>query len=549
MKRQKTLLCVISILAIIVYLGLYMWKAHPANSFPIKVSEMIMGIPVVEELDFLEGKQEVTARENPGIYFENTILPYSAADNTLYLSQRTKESEWVGSFSAKKGAFLCVQSDEYWADKETAIRDGHAFTLWMVEDNTYYKLSLVVSGMPVIDMTTERMEVQEKVPYEVDPDKLYFDSEDLYYGNIRVFDCGSGNRKYEITECNVRYHYKGATTSNFDKKGYALSLQDSKEENLDLSLLGMRADNSWKLNAMVTDSNRIREMTASQIWEQIDDANRAVDEPGPRMEYVELVVDNDYKGLYCLVEPIDEKKLKLDGNDVLYKCIGWGVLPDEDIQYAIDMKWRIMSPIRIRYPEVITDYGRAWYPIRDFFSKICGSAQGNAQGEQLIYPENAYDMRIFLMVVNGADNYFKNMYFVADVKGDGSYAMRLIPWDLDYTFGNEYSYGGKNATKFDPDITKIYPEVASEYLINYSPESVNEILVNNWYTYRADFLSTDSIQQLMIDNRDYLINSGVVTRENNRWPKYSMDTDIQYLLEFQEDRMNWLDGYFGGLAH
>lgn len=507
-----------------------------------------MGIPVVENLDFLEGKSEILFHENPGIYFEKTLLPYSEEDNTLYLSQKAEETAWIGNLTAKEGAFLCMPEDDYWADKAGAIRDGHAFTIWLVEEDTYCQLSLVVSGMPVIAIATERMEEQEKVPYEVDPDKLHFDSEDLYYGDIRVFDCGVNDRQYEIVECNVRYHYKGATTSNFAKKGYAISLQNSNEENLDLSLLGMRTDNSWKLNALVTDKNRIREKTAARIWEQMDEVNTDIDEPGPRMEYVELVVDNDYKGLYCLVEPIDEKKLKLDNNDVLYKCIDWKVPPDEDIQYAIDMKWRIMSPMRIRYPDVITDYGTVWYPMRDYLNKLCRSDEGYADVEQLVYPGNTYDMFLFLMVINGTDNYYKNLYYVADVKADGSYTMRLIPWDLDYSFGNEYSYDGKNYTRFDSDIDKEYPEASAMSLLKYSPESVNDILVENWYTYRADFLSTASIQQLMLENRDYLVECGVVDRENNRWPQYSMDTDIEYLLEFQEDRMNWLDGYFGGLA-
>ena len=158
-------------------------------------------------------------------------------------------------------------------------------------------------------------------------------------------------------------------------------------------------------------------------------------------------------------------------------------------------------------------------------------------------------MTMFLMVISGNDNYFKNMYFATDVETDGSYKIRQIPWDLDYTFGNIYDYCGRNFTCFDDDVTVEYVEQSFHFLRQYAPETVNTLLVEKWQQYRKDFLSTESIQQMMLDNSEYLINSGVVERENIRWPQYSVNTDIDYLLDFQAERMDWLDEYFGGMAN
>lgn len=552
MRRKGALLL---LLVSILFLGAcathYLWKMYEPPYIPKEYSSMehssvVMGIPIVDSLDFLENKTKLNATENPGVYFQQTLLPYSHEENTLYLSQKPEEEDWVGKFSAESGSFLCMLEDSYLENKEAAIKEGHSFSLWLVSDASYYELSLVVSGMPVISMSTERMEEQEKPSYEEDPDKLYFDSEDLYYGAIRVFDPGVNGDDYEITECNVRYHHKGATTANFEKKGYSLSLQDSREENVDIPLLGMRSDNSWKLNAMVTDDNRIREMTSCQIWEQFDLANEEVDEPGPRMEYVELILDGDYKGLYCLVEPVDEKKLALDGNDVLYKILHHYAFEDEDVQEAINRKWRIMSPVRIRYPKVIVDYAAAWYPMRDFTNKMNYNHEGFQNVAQMVYPENVYDVFMFLMVVSASDNDYKNMYFAADVKADGSYVMKQIPWDLDYTFGNVYDYNGRNFTIFDPDVTHEYKPVSTDFLIQYAQGSYENILLDRWTSYRQSFLSTEAIKQLMLDNQNYLINSGVVARENARWPEYAVSTKLDSLFEFQSARMEWLDEYFGG---
>lgn len=552
MRRKKAfVLCLLSIALLVVVLAKWCLEKEYAEKkwAPVETEKEVMGIAIVKNADVIAGKQRVTAEKNPGIFFENTMVPYDIKENTLYLSQNLCETGWQGELSVRPGAFLCMAEDVCWEDKEKAIREGHIFTIWLVEEEIYYEISMAISGMPVIDIATERMEIQEKVPYEVDPDKLYYGSEDLYYGDIRVFDSGSGKREYEITECRVRYHLKGATTKGFDKKGYAISLQDSRSNNIDVSLLGMREDNSWKLNALVTDPNRIREITASQIWSQIDEANTSVSEPGPRMEYVELVVDNDYRGLYCLVEPVDEKKLELDHNDILYKVIDWIPCTDEDIQIAVDSRWRIMFPVRIRYPEKIVNYEVAWYPIRDYISKLFYSHDGFQNISEMVHPENAHDMTIFLMTVAGNDNFFKNLFYAADVEEDGSYTMRQIPWDLDLTFGNVYEYSSPIASIFEDDVTVEYTEVSNAFLLQYAPNSVEEILLGNWRKYRSDFLSTDNVCKLMLDNRDYLVNTGVVARENERWPEYIMETDIEYLLEFQRNRMDWLDGYFEGLVN
>ena len=205
-----------------------------------------------------------------------------------------------------------------------------------------------------------------------------------------------------------------------------------------------------------------------------------------------------------------------------------------------------MSPVRIRYPKVITDYATTWYPMRDFTNKMNHGYGGFQEVAKMVYPENIYDIYMFLMVVSGGDNEYKNMYFAADVAADGSYVMKQIPWDLDYTFGNEYDYNGRNFTCFNSDVTHEYRGASTVFLIQYAPETRENILLERWRRYRESFLSTEAIQKLMLDNQSYLIKSGVVERENARWQQYPMSTDIDYLLEYQSARMEWLDEYFGG---
>lgn len=538
--RRKAAWIVWSVSVLII--GIFLIQELELHRIPVEYTSMVMGIPVVEKWDFLENKEKRILQESPEIFFEGTLIPYSVNENTLYVSQSNLEEAWKGRFSVKQEkAFLCMPEDSLWEQKEEAIEEGHPFTLWLVTEDVYYEMALVVSGMPVMSIQTRSSEVQN---YEdADRDTQYFGSEILYYGELRLFDPGAEHRAYQITECDVEYHEKGSSSSNFDKKPYSISLKDSAGENLNVSLLGMRQDDSWKLNAMVMDDNRIREKTATEIWEAFDRAS-IVDEPGPRMEYVELILDNDYKGLYCLVEPVDAKKLKLDSNDVMYKIIGWALPEDEYMQEAVDSRHRFMQSIRLRYPKVIEDYNAAWYPMRDYLNLFYHDEGAREDAPTHLNMENALDSLFFNMVVSGSDNYFKNLYLVAEVTGDGMYQMKHIPWDLDLTFEIVYFGEGRNNVRIDKDVTHIYAMEWFHVMLEHHPDVIRELMPDQWRRYREGFLKTEVIQCMFIENRDYLLGTGVVKRENDRWPDYQMNVMIDELLEFQEQRMEWLDLYF-----
>ncbi len=539
-KRKLGLMLTGSILVVLLLAGLYSYKIYMDYRVPVPYTDRIMAVPIVENLDFLEGKEKWTSAQNPGVYFGQALLPYDA-DGTLYLSQNFEVEEWVGELvTDSRDTFLCTLPDDAWSDKAASIRDNHVFHLWMVGEEGYYELNLVVSGMPVMSITTEREEQQDLGDYETDPDRFVYDPEIIWYGKMQLFNPGVGVSQYEITETGAKYHLRGDSSSSFEKDSYSLGLLDSKGEKLNASLLGMRSDNSWKLKNMVADTAKVREKTACQIWELFDSSNSSVSEPGPRMEYVELIVDNDYVGFYGLVEPVDEKKLGLDKNDVLYKSTNWLVPEDEDIQYAVDHRWRLMTYIRIRYPDTITDYEKTWYPMRDYLNTFYHAGGDERPAQDKLNLSNTIDMVLFNMAVSGSDNHFRNMYFVADVNEDGTYTMRQIPWDLDLTFGKVVGGG------FKDDESVIYEEGAIPYLRESNPDLINPLLQQRWKECRETFLSAESIMDIMYENMDYIVNSGAVARENERWPDYKMTTKLSGIEDYQIRRMEWLDGYFAG---
>jgi len=197
-----------------------------------------------------------------------------------------------------------------------------------------------------------------------------------------------------------------------------------------------------------------------------------------------------------------------------------------------------MTYIRVRYPDIITDYTKTWYPVRDYLNTFYHGGGDDRPARDKIYVSNAVDMLLFNMAVSGSDNYFRNLYFAADVTESGQYTMRQIPWDLDLTFGTIVSNG------FKDDETVVYEEAAVPFLRDTTPDAVRPYLQKRWEEARESFLSTESIKNVMHENQDFLLNSGVMERENERWPDYKMTTNLEKMEDLLERRMDWLDGYF-----
>ncbi len=563
-KSKKTLkkplfvaLCLVWLLGLGAYF-VYQAQIEEAQTQTLGTAEMIreieenvdftlheMNIYLLHDASLLEGKKALSACQNTGIYYDGTLLA-SAKDGTLYLTQSMDTNDWAGAFSVTlDGYVLCGLLDDPWQGKLAAMEEGTSYTLYLVGEKNYYTFHMVVSGLPIITMD---IAYEEEVSYDADEDQdlYYLESGTRYHGTITVFDPGDEDREREITSSDFYYVYKGATSATFAKKSYSIKLLDEEGEKRNCSFLGLRSDNSWKLNALFTDSTMVREVTAAQIWAEFADAaSDTLNESGPVLSYVEVILDGEYQGVYALVEPVDRKKLALDDeDDVLYKIVGWAVPEDESILFSVERGWRIYTSIRIKWPNEITDSEHCWWPIRDFLNTFYRSnALDYTDATSKVTMENLYDIFLFLNVTSASDNYYKNLYFAADCDGDASYAMRIVPWDLDYTFGNVYQSGVTLSTVFDADYTYLYDFTPLREMLDAFGEEFADALLERFKTYRESFLNTDAILSMFQENADLLTKSGAYKRESAAWSDYERSADLDALMEYTANRLDWLDAY------
>jgi CotH kinase protein/Secretion system C-terminal sorting domain/Proprotein convertase P-domain len=98
---------------------------------------------------------------------------------------------------------------------------------------------------------------------------------------------------------------RGSSSAGFPQKQYSFETRDSLGNNLDISLLGMAADNDWILYAPYTDKSLMRNRLT---YDLSNDMNRwAI-----KGRFCEVILNGEYQGIYELTENIKRGKDRLN---------------------------------------------------------------------------------------------------------------------------------------------------------------------------------------------------------------------------------------------
>lgn len=542
-KKQKILLF-LSIILVMLYLGVPLFQKSVAV---VNTDTRVMGVTLLESDALHERIMHLPVQKlEEGILFNYIDVPFDIESQTIYISQNVNEKMWEGQFgldNSLKGYKMFFEKEEFLLSKKDVIKNGETFSLYLVGESLY-KLNVIFTGLGVLDIKTTEQLPQVEYVEEEDPDGYWFESEPRYMSKISLL-CADANGTYQTVNGYLKYHVKGASSYNFPKKSYAVTFVDKAGKKVPLSFLGMESNAKWKLNSLYTDNTLLREKTAADIWGTIDENNRDIDNAYFETQYVEVVVDGSYQGVYLAVEALDENKFHLDANDVLYKCIDWNITNIESIDYSAAQKWKIQYPIRIKYPEGISDYVTAWAPIRDYMDVFFhnGDCRNIALSDRVNIP-NLLDLNIFLEVCALNDNNYKNIYYAAHVNKDGTYIMYHHPWDLNLSFGHIYTMS-ESTSMFKKKVEVSYRMDVLDLLIEENPDVGTEYY-RKYREYRNAILSDEQIKNIFMKNRETLQNSGAYSRNLAMWEHEELDKDYMEVLEYTLKHLAWLDDYMAG---
>lgn len=476
--------------------------------------------------------------------FNGEALPYDEASATFYLplSMKTQNWEYGELTSGTNGVSILFTSDFKKQNKQDAIAANESFSFLAFTKQEYRYYNIVFTGLPMMSITVNEGSLSEQAGIEM---SLYSSDSKLDWvkrslANIRV---------------------RGNTSRMYPKNGYKLEL--TKQDNSgkivknDMSLLGMRKDNDWILYAMYNDSTKIRDKLSIDIWNQFG----AKDNPyskdfSTKLEYIELVVNGEYYGIYGLMEPVDAKKLDITkSNDVnsqeyIYKKKGSSFLTMDEFTEESDTIERGGFELKgvSKYGEISL---KSWEPLMNFIKVY--NLKDDAYRQQIadvIDINSATNAWLFLQIVTGTDNIGKNMYYVAKMTNEGI-RLFFVPWDLDLTWGNV-----SKDERYPPLFTAYEPEVMTD-VINWEPgqrvvdlnvdDSVSKVK-KKWDLLRSTILTDEMLTKQIDQLAHKVLDSGAMQRETNRWPEGGHTNDFSSIKQYALDKMEYLDSYFAMLS-
>jgi len=165
-----------------------------------------------------------------------------------------------------------------------------------VLENQGQTVTLTSSNLPVIIINTPPGQTIRNEP------KISADMKIIHNGEgsvNHVTDTGnvySGNIGIEI-----RGHY----SASLPQKPYGIETRDAAGSNLNTSLFGMPPENDWVLLANYNDKTFLRNFLAFEL-------SREMGHYAPRMKYCEVIVNNEYQGIYLFGEKIKRDDGRLD---------------------------------------------------------------------------------------------------------------------------------------------------------------------------------------------------------------------------------------------
>ena len=117
-----------------------------------------------------------------------------------------------------------------------------------------------------------------------------------------------------IHEGRAGIHVRGNTSRDFDKKSFALETWDDNDQDHDVALLGLPAEEDWILQGPFSDKSLIRNHLIYTL-------SRDIGRYAARTRFVELEGNGDYRGVYVLMEKIkrDDVRVALPSGAALLK--------------------------------------------------------------------------------------------------------------------------------------------------------------------------------------------------------------------------------------
>lgn len=353
----------------------------------------------------------------------------------------------------------------------------------------------------------------------------------------------------------AKVKWRGATTNGLDKnkRNYHLKFLDINGKKKDRKFFGLRSDNSWLLDAAQVDMSRVRNRVATDLWNDFATKPYYFDkEPkaltGTRGQFVEVFLNDEYRGIYCMTENIDRSQMKLkkyednaNGTVTIHGQL-WKAKGFTHCNFSnysdYDNTSETWGDFETKYPELEdvnpTDYSIIYDAVH--FIRECEAEDFFRDREQYIDWPVFYDYYLFCVMLNAIDNHNGKNIFWACYDAQESRMITPAVWDLDCTVGGYFNPAVTDEPKTFPDHSP--RDIALGFNITWQFFLFNDTeffdkIAARYLELRKGPFATNALKNRYHKYMDMLSRSGAYEREKIRW---SGDTDLAGReLNFEEE--------------
>ena len=434
--------------------------------------------------------------------------------DTVYIAQDiregTKPEDLQGTLSTLGPALrLSFAPDEAFKDLASAVAAGHTFKLNVsYAAGKYMQYDLVFTTLPVLRLEGEVIGKNEK-------------GKDICQGTMCLWTPWDPDvNSYSVKTSNLQWHVRGGFSATLLKTPFKLDLKKKTGTGKNLSLAGLGADDDWILNPMNLDDTKLKEKLFMGLWNQRAD-QVSWNEKMSDGEYVEVIIDQEYWGLFQLQRRIDRKFLNLGAEDILLKSGPELEAPNVQTAYEI---------VHSGLPEEQT-----YAVVQGYFDEEDG---------ELLNLDNFLDVNLFFQSASAVDNKIKNIFFLRR-KEEGGYRMSLLPWDTDMSWGTVWkAEAGGFAYDFEASRQNEALRIEYEWMEEFHPD-LDQQMARRWLQLRENLLTMETVTAILEQEQSVLDASGALLRDQAQWGLFYQGEDSrENLCRSIEARLAWVDDYY-----
>ncbi len=405
------------------------------------------------------------------------------------------------------------------------------------------------SNLPIISINTYGEDI---------PDEPRIDA---YMGIINN-NSGTNNINDPFNDYNgkITIEKRGNSSQEQEKPPYRFETVDNNGENNNVKLLGLPEENDWILYAPWSDKSLLRNVL---IYSLSNEMGRYA----PRSKFVELYLNNEYRGVYVLMEKIKRDKNRvaissLDPNSNFGDNLTGGYILKFDWAETGDNNGGFFSLIdgmryNYHYPkpdEISSEQENYIQSYINSYENIMNSNKYNSEEgySSFIDIGSFVDFIILQEISRNVDAYGLSTYIYKDKESINNKLTAGPIWDFNHGFGNCDYYKAWETVGWN--ISYTYNDMdqrAFWWLKLWNDDNFQEMIKDRYKLLRESTLSTNNINTL-IDQ--YVFKLGTSVDKNfTKWPilgeyiwpnKQVFDTyqeEIIYLKTWINNRLTWMD--------